>query len=389
MNNIPGVSYPIDENVRDQLRQRPALARLISLRESDRSNLEIIRLLGNTQYGHIRDLHEFLEKSVPVANALVDELLKQTDPMEFAGKLAELYLLWHIEQRIPGQVTSASGRRSEKRPDLLVCADSLDIAIEIYGPMNLFGFQLVQSYAIRILKYLEIDRGYSLSVNIEPDIESDLFYAYRFETEKEIRPWLREFAKTAGIWLLGSSPQPVLQKEGPNASGWRLSVAIEELHDERDVRTISQSTAARSDDPRLYFEIGTAEDTANGWWGRLIKRKMSERQAGPSPNDSRLRVLVVDFARLDTGFPDFICWPNIAKRIDSSVRLLASWIGGDLPYDVVLPARLGPACCFGSPVWLGEDDTGKRQDFFKLAGLTVPCEDPTEKSSDWLAILTE
>ena len=331
MNNIPGVSYPIDQFTESQLRKLPYLYNRLSLPESGRSDLEIVRLLGNAHYEHIQHLLEFLNRSVLVAGSLVDEVLKQTDPMEFGGRLSELYLFCHIAHRVPDRMNLPSGPRSKKRPDMEVSVDGLNFAIEVYGPMNLFGFQLVETYAIRILKYLEIDRGYVLRVKIEPSTEHDPFFAYQFETEKEIRPWLCQFAESAAAWLSKPSPQLVFQKEGPNASGWRLSVEIKNLCQDRYLREIGQNTAGRSDDARLYFEVGTAKETASGWWGQRVRKKMAARQAGSAPRDGLLRLLVVDFARLDTSFPDFICWPNIAERIDASVRLLASEIGDSLP----------------------------------------------------------
>ena len=161
-----------------------------------------------------------------------------------------------------------------------VRVDGVVVAVEVYGPTNVFGFQLIARYVIRILKYLEIDRGYALSVKIGPSTEHDLYYAYMFETEKEIRPWLCQFAGATAAWLSNPSPQPVFQKEGPNGSGWRLSVEIEELCSDRCRREIVQNVATRSDDPRLYFEVGTAETTANGWWGRSVKKKMAGASSG-------------------------------------------------------------------------------------------------------------
>jgi hypothetical protein len=388
MNNISGVSYPVDQGVREELCRFPGLASVISLSECDRSNLEIVRLLGNAHYGHIRKLLDFLEKSIPVAGSIVHEASKLTDRMEFEAKLAELYLFRHIAQHMPDCVKSATAQRSKKRPDLIVRVEDLEVAIEVYGPRNLFGFQLVETYVIPILKFLEVDGGYILTARIEPTTENDLFYAYQFKTEREIRPWLRKFAEAATTWLSSLSPQSVLRIDGPNASGWKLLVTLEEIHQDRTLREISLHTATRSDDPRQQFETVSAEMTAAGWWGRSIRKKMAERQAGP-PRDGLLRLLVVDFARLYTGFPDFICWPDIAERIDASVRLLALQIGGEVPYDIVLPARLELACCFGSPVWLGDAETGRCRRFFNLAGLTIPCEAPTDALHVWFSKFAE
>jgi hypothetical protein len=373
VNNIPGVSYPIDENVRSQLSALGELAQRFQLPRSDRSNLEIVRLLGNASYSHIMDTLMLLNSCIPIAGKLVDEILKLTDPMELDGKLAELYLFRHVEQCLPGRVVLPSSLPSEKRPDMLASTGKHDIAIEVYSPTYLFGFQLVENYAIKILKYLEIDRGYELDVEIEPGTEHDLFYAYQFETEREIRPWLGKFATTVTNWLLDAQPQSVLQVKGPNESGWKLSIKVDDLHQNAADRLINQSTSTRSDDPRLLFDTGTPETTESGWWGKLVKKKMAERQAGAAPESSLLRLLVIDFSRLDTAFPDFFCWPGIVERIDKTIHLIASKLGGELPYDLVLPAWLSLSCCFGSPVWLAKEDTENRQRTIDAAGLTIPC----------------
>jgi hypothetical protein len=84
MNNILGVSYPIDENVKSQLRQLPELAKRISLSEPYRSKLEIVRVLGNAHYERIRKLLEFLEQSGSTMGWLVDEVLIRLIPCNFA-----------------------------------------------------------------------------------------------------------------------------------------------------------------------------------------------------------------------------------------------------------------------------------------------------------------
>lgn len=387
MNNIPGASYKIDQSVKNQLHKLPYLSGRFSLPNAERSNLEIVRLLSNRHYGHIQNLLEFLDRSALVAGPLVDEILKLTDPMEFGGRLSELYLLCHIANRMPDRAKTPNASRSEKKPDIEVSSDGLNVAVEVYSPMNLFGFQLVNTYAILILKNLDINLGYALKVKIEPQIGHDPFYAYQFETEKEIRPWLCQFAKATTDWLSAPSPQPVFQMEGPSASGWNLSIEIENLCTDSSLREIGQSTAGRSDDARLYFEVEKEKEIASGWWGQRVKKKMARRQAGSAPADGLFRLLVIDFARLDTSFPDFIRWSRIVERIDTSIRLLASEIGDPLSYDAVLPARLGQSCCFGVPVWLGKGDIEARQRFFDLARLTKPCEAPTVEEVDWTSIL--
>jgi hypothetical protein len=220
------------------------------------------------------------------------------------------------------------------------------------------------------LMYLDIERGYELSVKLLSALH-DPFYAYEFEAEPKALLWLREFSQEVHDWLSASSPQKVFCKAGPRANGWELSIEIDELHKDPATRQICMNTAGRSDDARLHFECGSSETTADGWWGRRVKKKMRERQAGPIQKDGVLRLLVVDFSRLDTTEPNFFCWSGISTRIDETVRILAGEIGGEPPYDVVLPARLGVSSCFGAPVWLIDNQMDAHSEFIKHAGLVM------------------
>lgn len=386
MKKIPGVSYPIDQDIRGELARFPRLARRISLPSTSRSDREIIRLLGNTHFEHVRALLEFLDRAPSATNPLLDEIVKQTDPMELNARIAELYLFCHFSRHMPGCVELPAGNKSAIRPDMIVHDGSMDVAVEVYGPANLFGFQLVESYASRVLKYLDVEVGYRLNLQIEPVDTVDLFFAYNFEAEHEIFPWLREFAAAAAKWLSNPAPKPVLKMFGPKGKVWKITVKIEEICGDRGAREIYQTTATRSDDARLLFDVGTAEDTACGWWGRSIKKKIAQRQAGKAPKEGLMRMLILDFSRLDT-FPDFIAWPRISERIDASIRLVVEGIGGQLPYEVVLPARLGSACCFGTPVWLSESGADKGRGFVASAALDVPCAAPIAEAVDWPSIL--
>jgi hypothetical protein len=83
-----------------------------------------------------------------------------------------------------------------------------------------------------------------------------------------------------------------------------------------------------------------------------------------------LRVLVVNFAQADTGWPDFLGWPDITKRIEDTVWLIAGELTASLSYDLVLPARLDIECFFGQPVWLNSSLEAQGGSFIEAAGVT-------------------
>ena len=84
-------------------------------------------------------------------------------------------------------------------------------------------------------------------------------------------------------------------------------------------------------------------------------------------------MLVVDFSLADTGFPDFICQPKIAKRLAQTMELLVNKIGPPLPYDAVLPARLSEKCCFGKVIALDCRRTEEIEQLVQAALLDRPC----------------
>lgn len=377
--NVAGVSYPVDEDVQYALGQFSKLEPYLNASRK-LSNLEIVRLLGSCHYPAVAELLCFIEKSAAFSNGVVKDLCAQTDLMAFDGRLRELFLHAHIRERVGEAVSAATAAKSTKLPDLVVQGDPT-FAIEVYSPIDLHGYQLVHEHVWRILKYLEIPLGYQIAVFIGPISKPNPFYALTFASERIIRPWLSKFAEAASTWLLRSSPPREFRVDGPKGSDWAVSLTLEHLTPNFRDRAISQAGATLSSDARLLFEIGSVGDMAAGWWGRALRQKMALRQAG-QPSPATVRALVVDFARLDTGFPDFLCWPQIAERIDLCVRAVADELGCQ-PYDVVVPARLGLSCCFGSATWIADAWRAAGNARLEAIGLARPCERQASQQIEW------
>lgn len=115
------LTYPIAAEVGAALERFPAIAHSLALPGSGRSELEIVRLLGNTHYTHIDTLLGRIEKELEESVELAAHVLKQRDPFQFNESLAELFLFSHLRQRLANGVRpAASLRASDKKPEMEV-----------------------------------------------------------------------------------------------------------------------------------------------------------------------------------------------------------------------------------------------------------------------------
>lgn len=101
--------------------------------------------------------------------------------------------------------------------------------------------------------------------------------------------------------------------------------------------------------------------------------------AGSVEQQGVLRMLVVNFAMADTGWRHFISGSGFAQRFTEAIRLL---IGEHQPYDVVLPAQLGLASCFGQPVWITDDQPAFAREFINKAELDKQCQPPPDPTPE-------
>ena len=347
----------------------PRSARLVPIPSIGRSELEIVRFLLNADAPEIDRLLSFINAWLPTWGAT--DLVKQRDPFQFRRLLAEIYLFAHLRTHL-----GAAPRRLTRRPDErghemeTPWRDQL-VKFEVYTPFDFVGLAMLQEHLLAVFRYAEVARGFVLDVSVEAldDSVERVWYAYSLPDETSASQWLRTVEKTAQGWLscpdLAPGDEFTLDVPGGVT---RLRVKARVLVDEPAERLVTLTFPTRSSDARLFFECGTAEQTATSSWGKKLAAKMKERQAG-QPHAGVLRILIVNFAELDTGWPEFISWPQIAERITQTVDILARQIGGTIPYDVVLPAWLGLTSCFGSPVGLDPSKHPLTAAFIKASGL--------------------
>ena len=330
--------YPITDKVRQAMQRFPVVTEASDIPASGRSELEIVRLLGNTHYPHIERLLLFLNSRFPSSGAIGKRLVQQTDSFQFSNALAEFFLLAHLQDCPGARASPASAPlQSEKHHDINLITDQLTSRIEVYSLVDFFGAQLVKRLVHQIFKYLDINMGFEADISLNSSVE-DGSYVYTIPDEEIVRKWLQKLDQEAKQWLQGSRGGDDRRFEGP-ADELSVVVTLQKVYDKAEDRRIHFDGPTESTDSRLFFEAGQPEDTVASQWGRKLLGKLKKRQCG-QPSSDYLRMLVVDFSRADTGWPDFICWPGIAQRLSKTVKLLADKAGEPLAYDAVLPVRL-------------------------------------------------
>ena len=364
------LSYPITQNVHDMIQRFPEIDRAVNIPYSGRSELEIVRVLGNTHYEHLEQLLILLNKHLPSSGIIGKRVVQQTDPIQFDQALREFFLLVHLQNVPEAQAKAVPARSRSRRYDIDLTASGLDACMELYSPIDFFGFQLVKRLISSIFKYLDTDRGFEIELQLKTSKAMDGFYAYEVGYEKSVRRWLTCLQSEAAKWLQNAEVGHQRQFAGPTEGIWFLAT-LQEVCDNSENRSVCFSYS-QSTDSKLFFTIGRPEDTAESEWGRKLLDKLEKRQCG-EPDLDYLRVLVVDFSLADTGFPDFICQPKIAKRLSQTVELLINKIGPPLSYDAVLPARLSEKSCFGKVIALDCRRTEKIEQLVQATLLDRPC----------------
>ena len=370
------IRYPITSEVRNALQRFPRIAEEIrsKLLGSGRSELEIVRWLGNTHYKHIESLLAFVDNNLPASGSIGKRVLEQTDLLHFHRALSEFDLLAHLQDAAGVEnAQPASAPPGTKHGDIDLTVGSAQVRVEIYCPAEFFGYQLVRRYLSMMFKYLEVDVGFEVTLHLENrHLEEPPFFNYDIK-ENDARTWLAALSTEVGQWITNAQAGEQRLFQDPTES-LLLSVKIDVLHSDPACRLVAHHTSMQSYDTKLFFdEMGTPESTAQGQWGRKLLYKLQKRQCGEAPSPESLRLLVVDFSLADTGWPDFICYPNTAKRLAATLDLLVDEAGPPLPYDAVLPAQLSRECGFGKIISLDKRRTEEIERVVQAASFNRPC----------------
>jgi len=377
------LSYPVTENARQVVAKYPAIQSGFRLPNSGRSPYEIVRLLSNTHERHIERQLEFINKWLWLSEPIGGSILRIKHPFQLEQSMAELAMFAHLYERLGAAVRAIESGGKPTCPDIEVQSDSGLVRIEVYTPVDLMGFHLFDHYVPMVLRYLDVVSGYDIRVETCPvqkmsgyDQES-LFYPYTVPDEIETHQWLAQFSKEALEWLAKPQPNSELRMLGPGGKIEVLAKLAQQFETSGN-RLVTVRSATRSTDTTLFFDVGTASDTAQSSWGRKLRKKLRKEQCGPIA-DGILRILVVNFVMADTGWPHFISEARFTSRFAETIRIL---VGANQPYDVVLPAQLRFRCCFGRPAWISQQWRKRGTRFIEASALDVMCQPPPDPTPD-------
>ena len=161
------VSYPINENVVEALERYAHIKEHLKLPSDGNSNLEIVRLLDNQHYGHIKSLTQLINDLLPIASELGDKILKAKDPFELEQALAELFLFNHLYNKSGDNIEPKHREDDQQIWDISAIIDKSEARIEVYTPVELAGSQVFKSIIKTTLKYIDLTLGFDINIQID------------------------------------------------------------------------------------------------------------------------------------------------------------------------------------------------------------------------------
>ena len=361
--------YPVNDVVLNVLEEFPKIKHELhrGFNNKSQSKLEIVRLLSNSV--HHRKLLTFIEQQRDSSGEIGKSILSEADPVRLTQRLAELYLLVSLQSRKQVNATPSQSRKG-KHPDIILETVLTKAKVEVYSPIENYGYQFIKRYCDRIFRYSTYPRGCLVEVEL---IVSDQtgFHAYDIPNhDKQLRGWLADLECNVKKWLANATAGEIQEFDGVDNT-FKIKVSLREINDNSDFREVWFFEPGRSTDIRLYFE-GSPEGNAKNQMGKKILAKLKLRQCGP-PDPEHLRILILNFQLTDYSWPDWLSFPYIIPIMDQTIRLLAGKAGDPLPYDLVIPSMLDYSCCFGEAVILDAERETQIKQFIAQTGLDQKC----------------
>lgn len=162
------LAYPVTAESVAALARFSEIGKAIELPTAGWSELEIVRLLGNTHDPHLDGLLAFIDRELPGSGEIGARAVKQTDPFHLNEALAELFLFAHLRRRFGAHARPAVFPKNAVGPEIEVTQPEFTVKIEVYSPLDLAGYQLVTEHVRSVFKYIDVHRGFRLEVAIEP-----------------------------------------------------------------------------------------------------------------------------------------------------------------------------------------------------------------------------
>jgi hypothetical protein len=334
-----------------------------------RNDREITRLLENTHYPHIVKTLQLIDKYGPNSQEIGESLLVCNDSFVLKRLLAELQLFAHLFDNNGDRVKPIRRIEKTKTPDFLVKLDDLDFLIELYSPIDYYGFQLFINDISSIIKNVDVDFGFKIEIDLSPN---NFSFAYDFPEFRQILSWIKDFKKEFNKLLKNTKAGSEFSFKTP-AESVILKIRVAEKISNQDVRSISFSQGTRSTDTIQYFRITDPLEFERTQWGYKIKDKLSQQQAGP-PKEKTIRILAINLTLADTSDLGFINEPNIQENYTNHLIHIANRFEQESPYDIVVFCEISFRCGFSKPVILAGYKMAKIQEYFRRIGLQSPIE---------------
>ncbi|MBL7085577.1 MAG: hypothetical protein ISS28_00550 [Candidatus Cloacimonetes bacterium] len=370
------ISYTITELILKNIEKYDWLKANFTIGKiGDTDDREIVRLLENTHCPNIVQCLHIINKYGERSDEIVENILNCNDSLSFRRYLSELFLFAYLVEKLNDNVKSIRRIKDRKTPDISIKANDLEFLIEIYTPMDFYGYQIFSKSITQKLKNLDIDHGFEIITKLE---SNNFFYAFDFPNFRDVYNWIDNYEKEILIFLqsakVGGSFERKLFSESII-----FTTKLNKIYKDKNVRSIVSNESTRSNDTKLYFEIDDPKKFAVSQWGEKIKDKLQRSQAGYK-QDGVIRILVINFSHSDTSDISFFNNKRYYDNLVNDINFLVSDIRPYPPYDLVLPCELGFDCGFIKPINLSDFENSKIEELFSLIHLNNPIEKTPQAS---------
>ena len=362
------IYYCITETSIKTLETFPWLKENYSLgRKGTADDHEITRLLENPHYPQIVKCLKRINDFGFTSGEIGETLLTCNDIMSFPRILAELDLFIHLYKKMGSNVKPIRRVQNQKSPDISVKYNDFEVLIEVYSPMDFYGYQAFSKLVTQSIKNLSLPFGFDIFINSK---SKNRYYVYDFPDFKQVYKWIDTFQKQVTIWLEIAKIGEIFKINTP-APSVEIIIKFEKKEINPEVRTVSFGEPTRSTDTKLYFEISDPTRFAKTEWGNKIKDKLQKQQAGEQ-RGKVIRILAINFSFSDTSDISFFNLEKYHKNLTNDIKYLASNIEPYPPYDIVLPCELGFECGFVKPVNLSKCNDSFINEFLSEVHLANP-----------------
>jgi hypothetical protein len=142
--------------------------------KSTRDDREITRLLENTHYPNISETLKLIDKYGRESGEISRSILSCKDNLGLSRLLAELSLFVHLYNLSGTKVTQINRIPNEKTPDFSVVVNDYKCLIEVYSPMDYYGYQTFKRLFTNCIKNLPVDKGFEICIESDSPLTASV-----------------------------------------------------------------------------------------------------------------------------------------------------------------------------------------------------------------------